>query len=195
MTFGNLLRQNKKAIVQRWLDAALAVYAEDAVAVFGRQKDPFSNPVGHSLRLGTAGLFEVLLEAPLAEPEAQAERVREHLREIVKIRAVQEFSASRAVGFVFRLKQAVRAELGKSADDPALAGDLLEFDGRIDEVALQAFDVYVECRARLSELRINEVKRRVSWVVDKMSERGLGPEPVGSSDPGPAGPIRSENVQ
>jgi hypothetical protein len=58
---------------------------------------------------------------------------------------------------------------------------LVEFEAEIDRVALAGFDVFVECREQVSELRINEVKRRVSWIVEKMNERGSDPELAGTN--------------
>ena len=172
MTLAALLKKKKNAIVQRWLDAALAVYPKDASAAFGRQKDPFANPVGHSLRVGTDGVFASLLDG------MGDEKIRESLHEMVKIRAVQQFSASQAVGFVFGLKDAVRAELGQAVREPQISSELVGLERRIDQVALTAFDVFVACREQLCELRINEVKRSVGWVLDKMSQRDSDPELV-----------------
>ena len=173
MTLGELLRENKDAIVQRWLDDALATYPADSSAAFGRQKDQFANPVGHSLRVATRGIVEALVD----ECAMDVERIHEYLHEVIRIRAVQEFSASAAVGFVFRLKQAVRAELAKAAENPAIAGELAKLEAEIDRVALVAFDIFVQCRERICELRVNEVKREVSWVMGKMNERDCDPEP------------------
>jgi hypothetical protein len=53
---------------------------------------------------------------------------------------------------------------------------LAEFERRIDATALVGFDIFVRCREQLYELRLNEAKRRVSWVIKKMNERGDGPE-------------------
>ncbi len=175
MTFVELLQQKKEAIVQRWLDGALAAYPEESAAAFGRQKDPFGNPVGHRLRVGTRTIVEALLDGT----DADDERIQQSLHEIIKIRAVQQFSASLAVGFVFLLKDAIRAELGDAVTGQRCLPDLTGFERRIDGVSLAAFDIFVECRERVSELRINEVKRRVSWAVEKMNQSGL--EPV--SDP------------
>jgi hypothetical protein len=119
--------------------------------------------------VGTRGIFEALLDG------ADAEKIRQHLHEIVRIRAVQEFSASEAVRFVFHLKAAVRAELTKASRDRRFSSELAEFEDQIDRIALVAFDVFVECREQVCELRVNEVKRRVSWVVDRMNRRGLDP--------------------
>jgi hypothetical protein len=165
MTFDELLEKKKDAILQRWLDDALAMYSRDAAVVFGRQKDPFANPVGHTLRVGTEGVFEALLDG-MAEEE-----LRGRLQGMIQVRAVQQVSASEAVSFVFGLKRAVRAELRGKPGDSQFAIELAKFDERVDRLALTAFDIYVECRQQVSELRINEVKRRVSWVLDKMGRR------------------------
>jgi len=173
-TFVEMLEKNGEAIVQRWLDAALASYPNDSAGLFKRQKDRFANPVGHGLRVAMQGIFEALVDG--GGDGVDAEKIRQRLREIIKVRAVQEFSASQAVGFVFGLKEAVRAELEEAARDSRIAPDLVKFEAEIDRVALAGFDVFVECREQVSELRINEVKRRVSWIVEKMNERGSDPE-------------------
>jgi len=192
MTLGEWLRKNKDAIVRRWLDDALATYPGDSSAAFKRQKDPFANPVGHSLRTATREILQALLEGKRCQ-EPFSSQLETHaddndrkrfltpfplqcLHEIIKIRAVQQFSASQAVGFVFQLKQAIRAELGGGAGDPRFLSELAEFEERIDRIALAAFDIYTQCREQVFELRMNEVKRTVSWVVDKMRKRGYDPE-------------------
>lgn len=172
MTFGELLHEKKDAIVQRWLEDALATYPKDSSALLRRQKDPFANPVGHSLRVGTRGIFEALLDG------GDGEAVRRHLQEIIRIRAVQQLSASQAVGFVFRLKEAVRKELAGAGTDGRFSTELAEFDRRVDRVALAAFDIFVQCREQVCELRVNEAKRRVSWIVDQLNKRGWDPEPA-----------------
>ena len=171
MTFKQELRENERAILQRWFDDVLTTYPEKAAVAFRRQKDPFANPVGHSLRVGTQGIFEVLVGG---WDEA---KVRESLLEIIRIRAVQEISPARAVGFVFGIRRAIRAELGESTLDAAPSSELQEIERQIDQIALCAFDIYVECRENVYKLRIDEVKRRVSWVVDKMNEPDSDPTP------------------
>jgi len=176
-TLGELLRNNRDMIVQRWFEDGLATYPEESVSAFKRQKDPFANPVGHSLRLGTRGIFDALLDG------AGSDEIQQHLIEIVKIRAVQQISASEAIRFVFLLKQAVRAELGGDAvRDSQIVGELEAFDGEVDRVALVAFDTYVQCREQVSELRISEVKRQVSWIIDRVNRRNTDPE-IATADP------------
>ncbi len=165
MTFKQQLAKKRDAILRRWVDEALSTYSNDASAAFRRPKDPFANPVGHSLRVGTATVFDALLEG-LPEKE-----IRGRLEGMVKIRAVQEFTASQALAFVFGLKRAARAELGGASGAPPFATELAKWDAEVDRLVLTAFDVFVECREQVSQLRINEVKRRVSWVLEKMGQR------------------------
>jgi hypothetical protein len=180
MTLAELLENHKEAIVQRWLDELLEVYGGDAATAFRREKDPFANPVGHSLRVGTLGIFESLLGGK------DDEQVRQLLRDIIKIRAVQQFSPSRAISFVFRLKNVIRTELREVVGNAQLAAELAELDGRIDRISLSAFDIYVECREQVYDLRVSELKRSVSWVVERMNRNS------GDSDAAPDRSAMSE---
>ena len=172
MTLVELLLKNQDAVVGRWFELALATYGGDAPATFKRQKDPFANPIGHSLRVGTRKIFEALLggmdPGEMPSGEMDIEKIRQELHDIVKIRAVGQFSASEAVGFVFHLKEAVRAELAEALEDPRFRRELAKLESRIDQIALVAFDLFVQCREQVYELRVNEVKRKTSWIMDKM---------------------------
>ena len=87
------------------------------------------------------------------------ERLCSHLEEIIKIRAVQEFTPAKAVSFVFLLKDAIRAQLGDDAKDPRAREELRAIDTRVDQLALFAFDVYVMCREKVFSLRLNEIRK------------------------------------
>lgn len=166
MKLADLLRDRRDAIVERWLDGALSVYPAPAARALARRRDRFANPVGHSLRTGLGGILEALGEGPDGPGGPDARR---HLREIIRIRAVQQLTAAQAVGFVFGLKDAIRAELGPLNGDPGIWAELAELERGIDDVALAAFEVYAECREHICELRVNEVKRQVAWVMERQS--------------------------
>lgn len=169
MTLRDLLLKNRTAIVRRWQDYALAVYETDASRFFDNEGDRFANPVGYALKTGTEAIFDSLAEG------LDAEELCGHLEKIIKTRAIQDFSPSEALAFIFSLKSAIRRELQTSLDEPPIAGAIVEFDARIDQVALFAFDIYCSCRDRVSELRINEVKRNVAAVMKRI---GVESEPV-----------------
>ena len=164
MKLEELLRLRKDAVVERWVEDVISTYPAPAAALLARRKDRFANPVGHGLRTGLGGIFAALLDGQ------DTETIQRHLREIIRIRAVQQLTAAQAVGFVFRLKDAVRAGIGPPNGDPELWSQVADLERRIDEIALAAFDVFVECREKVCELRVNEVKRRVSWIMERQGQ-------------------------
>jgi hypothetical protein len=168
--FRDILKESQSAIVDRWLADTLATYQSGAAEFFEHTKDPFANPVGNALIKGLTGLFECLLaERPL-------ESTRGNLDEIIKIRAVQDFSPSQALSFVFLLKNAVRVELGGKVVNLELLADLAQFESRIDQVALLAFESYTNCREQVYNLRVDEVKRSVSAIVTTFCRKGIKPD-------------------
>ena len=97
------------------------------------------------------------------------------LDDVIKIRAVQEFAPSQALAFVFLLKEAIRAELGSEVPRPACSAEWANLQRQIDQVALGAFDAYVRYRGQVCELRINEVKRSVAAIVERLNRRSPSP--------------------
>jgi hypothetical protein len=166
MRIRDLLQGHKDAIVERWLGEVLDTYPDKGAEAFRREQDPFANPVGHAMRVGTRGIVESLLSGTLDE-----DAVRHHLNEMIKVRAVQQFAPSEAVGVVFRLKAAIRAELVELPQDPESSTELIELEQDIDRMALLAFDLFVQHREQVYQLRVNEMKRRVSWVVERLNQR------------------------
>jgi hypothetical protein len=144
-----VLAEKREAILKQWLACAVEAYPGHAAGFLLHNKDPFRNPVGHSLKQGLEVLFEEVLH------DFDAARVSPALDSIVRIRAVQDASPSEAVAFIFLLRRIIREEL------PAGAGDLRVLDGRIDEMALLAFDLFVKCREKIYELKANEAKRSI----------------------------------
>jgi len=150
---GGLLRERKAAIAERWLASLLDTYGDDAAAFFKKRKNRFANPVGQTYAESSRAVLDEILG------DMDTERVCRHLDEIVKIRAVQEFTPAKALAFVFSLKDLIREEIGDDAAGPETAGDLREIDVRIDQLALFAFDIYVMRREQVYSLRLNEIRK------------------------------------
>ncbi|HZY02028.1 MAG TPA: RsbRD N-terminal domain-containing protein [Anaeromyxobacteraceae bacterium] len=168
MMLQELMSQRRDALCRRWLEVVLAEYGELTAARW-RREDPFGNPVGHTL---AAGLPQ-LLEAIAAGGETPAGAVTA-LEAILRIRSVQDLSPSRAVGFVYRLREAVRGELAQELAGGALAGELAALDGRVERMAWLAFDVYVRLREQVFRLRQEELKRSVASLLRRW--QGAGPD-------------------
>jgi len=155
MQVSKLLKQEQDAILNQWFRMILETYNPETASRLLKEKNQFSNPVGHTLRQGLEGVYGELAG------ELHPERMRTYLDLIIRIRAVQEFSPAQAIAFVFLLKNIIREKSKKEAWTNLISqDDLLEFEQKVDETALLAFNVYSDCREKLYELRVNEVKNR-----------------------------------
>ncbi len=145
------LMEKKPAIVKKWFDAVADSYPENTSGFLKKQKAQFTNPVGYTLAEGLDGLFNALLR------EMIPETVKTALDGIIRIRAIQEFSPSEAVAFIFQLKKIARQELGAEVLLlPGMTDELAAFDSAIDDLALFAFDIYMKCREKIYELKAKE---------------------------------------
>ena len=152
MALIELLTQNKDSILQRWLKLISDTYPTE-VSGFLNGKDRFSNPVGYTISQEIDALYEELLQG-----RADSDKASASLDNIIKIRAIQDFSPQEAISFVFLLKKAITDELVSEIEKKESFGEWLNFESRIDKLASVAFDKYVKCREKIFELRVNEVK-------------------------------------
>jgi hypothetical protein len=103
----NFLSDKRAVILQKWTDHILDTYPAETANFLRGKNSRFANPVGHSVSTGVEGIFEDLLQG------IDQDRVSVFLDNIVRIRAIQEFTPSQAISFVFFLKKIVRDELAK----------------------------------------------------------------------------------
>ena len=155
------LTRKKAPIVGRWLDLIFETYPADAQRFLRKQKDRFANPVGTTITKDIENLYDELIHG--LEPD----KVSVLLDRIIRIRAVQDFSPSQALSFVFHLKKAIKEELRNEILEDRLSEDLSAMESRIDDLALLAFDIYMNCREKLYEIQANEVRNQVSRLLKK----------------------------
>ena len=152
MTFQGKLAEKKSKIVARWIEAVLASYSADGASFFNRQKDRFANPLGFAAKTGLTAIYDQLVgDAPAGEMPAE-------LAQFVKLRSVQTFTPSQAVGFVFQLKPVLVEQLGWETL-LAAGQEWSELAAKIDRLALKLFDLYVEDRELLHEVKLSEYKK------------------------------------
>lgn len=154
MGLRNLLENKKSSIINKWFEFVTDTYAPDAALFFKNQRDGFLNPVGGTTRNILEKLFEAILE------KADADGIAVTLEPLIKIRAVQNFSPSRAVGFLFVLKTVIRKELKKELKkiNPE---ELVSIDARIDSLALIGFDIFMQCREKIYDLKTNTERSKI----------------------------------
>ncbi|MDP2106739.1 MAG: RsbRD N-terminal domain-containing protein, partial [Desulfobulbaceae bacterium] len=146
-----ILAQKKSDIIQKWIELVLASYSADGASFFMREKDRFANPLGFAAKSGLTKVFDQLIGVKSGQ-EMPAE-----LRQFIKLRSVQVFTPSAAVSFVYQLKSILIAQLGKETL-LAASTQWFELEARIDALALKIFDLYMEDRERLFEVKANEYK-------------------------------------
>jgi len=152
LTMQDLLKENKAAILERWFHLILETYPANTAAMMRKDKNQFTNPVSSTLSREIDVLFKNLCEG------SQDEKCQSSLDSILKIRSVQDFSPSKAVGFIFLLKRAIGETLKNDICKESVMDEWLKFQSRIDDLALQAFDIYMDCREKICEIRINQAK-------------------------------------
>ena len=146
------LRQNGDSILGKWLDQTINSYGSEMVRFLQREKNQFANPVRNTIVTSTKEIYDAFLN------NAAFDKNYPGLEEIIKLRAVQDFSPSEALSFLFYLKNIVRQELADNQQFDIPKTELAEFEDKMDKLTGLAFDIYTDCRNKIFEIRINEIK-------------------------------------
>jgi len=159
MELAALLEKKKETILNEWFEQVIHTYAPDSASFYQNQKDAFANPVGSTTKQSLARLFTLLINSN--DPDAaQQESPADVIDPLVRIRAVQNFTPSRAVGFVFLLKPIIRNHYKRHRKKIALEA-LLDLESRIDMLALTGFDVFMGCREKIYSLKTNTERDKI----------------------------------
>ena len=161
--FFERLAPHRDEILKNWCDDILACYPEEGALHFKRLGDPFANPIGTAVSEVSAPLFDSLAQG------RDTDELEILLDRIIRPRAIQDLPPSQAVGFVYRLKGIVRRVLEKdgSVDDES---DYWRFAGRVDDMGLVAFDVYMKCRENVFSIRLSETRNRSLKAFERLNE-------------------------
>lgn len=168
MKLSSILNEKKDKILSLWIDRTLESYRSSGF--FKKSEDHIANPTGSNIKDGLTKVLDLLLQG------AAIEEYTAPLDKIIRIRAVQDFTPSQAVVPFLELKWVTRQVLSENKKNIPADLDLSTFDCDIDRVALAAFDIYTECRERLYQVRIKELKSGSYILTDtgcssKMSRR------------------------
>jgi hypothetical protein len=161
------LRQRRDAVLGRWFDLIIATYPPESSRLLRKNKDRFSNPIGYSISEGIERVYDQIVST------MDCAELRSALDEVIRVRAIQDFTPSQAVGFVFLLKAVIRDVLKEKndTDKHGHANEMAALDTRIDKVAMIAFDVYMERRERFHEIRASEIKKSSIRLIERLNQR------------------------
>ncbi|MCP4706811.1 MAG: hypothetical protein GY865_19610 [candidate division Zixibacteria bacterium] len=167
----NSLLSRKDIILDKWIKSILDGYQFEGARFFTENDNPFHNPVGTK----TKSESELILSQILGDMDLAI--LEKSLEKIIKIRSIQEFSASEAVSFINLLKQVIDDEINSEEFKDIPNSDILNVFARIDKVILMAFDIYMYNRERISQIKINEIKKKYSFVnMDRVPKSKNGKE-------------------
>jgi len=156
-----IIRARHAEILKEWINCLFDSYPEDGAKFFREKKNQFTNPVGHIFR---TRLGEAFSELVFKKDNAA---LKESLDEIIRIRAVQDFTPADALSFILDLKGIIRAYCLKEIEKQGLLEELWHMDARIDEACLIAFNIYSSCRQELADIKVNEFKSNVAYLLKK----------------------------
>jgi len=156
MSLNSIISENRSTIIKQWQEAIIQTYPKETQKFLKREKSQFANPVGLIITKDVEVLFDELVKGE------DTEKIFASLDKIIRIRAVQDFKPSHAVGFVLQLKSILRETLGEGT-----FSELHLFEDRIDAAALLAFDVYSQCRQQIYDIRVKEVRNEYGRLLER----------------------------
>ena len=100
MKLSEILLDKKDKILSVWINRTLDSYSSSGF--FKKASDHFANPIGANIKEGLTTIFKLLAAG------ADIDEYSEPLDQVVRIRAVQQFSPSQAVVPFLELKWVIR---------------------------------------------------------------------------------------
>lgn len=152
MAQNEILKRSKDTILKRWTEKIFKSYPEETRRFLDTQKDQFQNPVRHIFKKELNRLLNELIDS------FNRDNIEGALDNIIAIRAVQDFTPSEALSFIFDLKGIIEENMG---------GGIVDIFKRIDEMALIAFDIYMQRKETIYRLRANAMANQVSGLLRK----------------------------
>jgi len=143
----------RKEIMDSWLESLYSSYHNNAEDLLKHEDDPFLNPVGSTITRCISKIYDGLISG------LQPENLRDSLDDIIRIRAVQDFLPSQAISFLFSLRSVVHDFLSSVDDGSVSLKSMKSIDIWFDTAAALGFDIYMECRENIFNLRIREIKK------------------------------------
>jgi len=143
-------RNHKDKIVDKWVEYTLSTYTSSSF--FIKERDTFANPVGGNIRQALGKLFVLFSKG------ADSKEYVAPLEQIMSIRSVQEFTPSQAIAPLNAVKHITREVFAADKERSHLTAELYDFEFAVDLALLAAFDIYMNYRERLYQVRMAEVK-------------------------------------
>ncbi len=154
MTLKELLLSCRETVTKRWTEAVHGSYPFGTIGFLRTQSNRFANPVGYRTGEAATALFAALLAD---DPNQKA--LGQALDDLIRVRAIQDFSPEEAVGVIFLLKRLLWEEIGVQIKEHGLVDGFRAVEEKIDACALMSFGIYARCRESIHMMRAEEFRR------------------------------------
>lgn len=166
MELRRLLNKNKSVILKKWLAAIYDTYPADTANFIKGEGDMFSNPVGHTITVNAEHILEGLIGGE------DTSVLSDHLEQIIRIRAVQDFTPIQATSFIKSLETVIFSQLKPEIHRHSLLDEWEELQARIDNLTLLACGIHVKMKERIQHIRMKEIENSERFIVRLMGSRG-----------------------
>ncbi len=133
------------SVAHAWFLKAIDVYPESARGLMMKTEDRFRNPVAYTLRESLTVLLRELAGS------MDDGNVKFALDAIVRVRAVQDCSPGKALGFVAQLREIVR--------DGQFEAMFPDLEARLNALSREADQQYDLCKQDIARVRSREAQR------------------------------------
>jgi hypothetical protein len=150
----SILIEKRPAILKKWIEEIFATYPADSATFLKGEQDMFANPVGHTVTINAAYIVDGMIKGD------SPRTLSDYLVQIIRIRAVQNFSLTGAVSFVANLKTLIMQQLETDINKYNLQAEWAELETSIDSLHDFACQIYTDMKGKIAAIRAKESDRR-----------------------------------
>jgi len=165
MTLAEVLEQKRNLIQSKWTDAVIGSYPTESAKFIVGNKNKFTNPLGYTLENSINIICCNYLNRDIHKECEQA------IESMVRLRAVQDFTPTKALGIMFDFKAIVLTEIRDIVDTNDRFDEYLIIETQIDKMIDYALNFYIECRERVNEIKANEVRQGFERMVLRLNSK------------------------
>lgn len=166
MTLRQLLHLRRSAVLRKWLAIVFDTYPPDTASFLQNEADRFANPVGYILAFNLEKVLDGLIE------DVDICDLAAYVEEVVRIRAVQDFSPSRALSFTWLVKEVIPEVLGQEISNSEMFATWRAFESKVDQLTALALDIYSECKDKIYQLKLRELREESNALVKILRKSG-----------------------
>lgn len=167
MQLSKLLEKKRPVILNKWLGEIFDTYPADTSRFLKGEHDMFANPVGHTIKANAEFILAGLIKGD--DPRA----LSPYLEQIIRIRAVQDFTPLQAVSFMNGLKPVIAGQLETEIHKYNRTAEWSELQIRIDHLAQCAYELHAEMKKRIAIIHTREINKNEGFFKRLMESQAI----------------------